>query len=133
MADYLVRGALLACDHGTHARKLGLLESHGSYVCEKPQIFSEDCVVDTNINYFGICTFGNVPDSENVTLVKYGDEGLDGSTVTGCKCCPKIIGKWRNCKKDNVLNNVQVVTTDSYLVCQYGGLIEPISSGQEEE
>ena len=27
--------------------------------------------------------------------------------------------------------NVKTVTTDSYLVCKYGGLIQPVSSGQE--
>lgn len=29
-------------------------------------------------------------------------------------------------------DKLSAVTTDSFLVCAYGGLIEPLSSGQEE-
>lgn len=43
---------------------------------------------------------------------------------TGCPCVPSLIGKWQ-CLKGNA------VTTDSYLVCACGGLIQPESSGQE--
>lgn len=132
MAEYLVRGAIMACDQGTHTRKLGLLESHGAYLEGKPQIYSDDSIEGVNINYFGICKLGHVSNSEEITLIKCGNDGVKGSTVTGCKCIPKIVGSWRNCKEDNALNGVQVVTTESYLVCQYGGIIEPVSSGQDD-
>lgn len=95
----------------------------------------DDCIVDDNISYFGGCTCETPPcDTETVTLQKYGDAGKDGATITGCKRCPEIIGKWRDCMERNIYGgNVKTVTTDSYLVCKYGGLIQPVSSGQEEE
>ncbi len=135
MSEYLVRGALLTCDFGSHARKLNLPLSHGIYIKEKAQILEDDCIVDDNISYFGVCTCETPPcDTETVTLQKYGDAGKDGATITGCKCCPEIIGKWRDCMERNMYaGNVKTVTTESYLVCKHGGLIQPVSSGQEEE
>lgn len=134
MAEYLVRGALLACDCGTHARKLNLLQSHGIYINDKAQILESDCVVEENISYFGICHAETKPKgAENITLVKYGEAGKDGATVAGCKCRPEIIGKWRGCMEKNLLQgDEKTVTTDSFLICRCGGLIQPLSSGQED-
>lgn len=135
MAEYLVRGALLACECGTHPRKLNLPQSHGIYINEKAQILETDCKIDENIRYFGICLCNTPPsNAETVTLLKYGDAGEDGTVVTGYRCCPDIIGSWRDCMERNVINNKEkTVTTDSYLVCRYGGLIQPISSGQKDD
>lgn len=135
MAEYLVRGALLKCDQGSHARKLNLPQSHGIYIYENAQIRESDCKVDENISYFGVC-FSKAPPAgaETVTLVKYGEAGKGGATVTGCKCCPEIIGKWRDCLEQlSISQTDRSVTTDSYLICRHGGMIQPLSSGQEVE
>jgi len=124
--QYLVRGALLNCDKGTHPRRLNLPVSHGSYVAEKPMISQSDCGTQ-NISYFGVCTGATPPkDAESVSLIAYGEENAqaDVKKVNGPKCCPDIVGQW------NAIHG-GVVTTDSYLVCACGGLITPHTSGQE--
>lgn len=124
--QYLVRGALLVCDKGSHPRRLNLPKSHGAYVLEHPMINEDDCGTD-NISYFGVCCAGTPPKgAETVNLVSYGEdaENKDAKTVQGPKCCPDIIGKW------NALHG-GVVTTDSYLICNCGGIITPETSGQE--
>lgn len=124
--QYLVRGALLACDKGSHPRRLNLPVSHGTYVLGKPMIDQNDCG-EKNISYFGVCCSETPPpNAENVTLIAYGEDAdkKDVKKVQGLKCCPDIIGKWNS-------THGGVVTTDSYLVCACGGLVMPQTSGQE--
>lgn len=131
MAEYLVRGALLQCECGSHPRKMNLKRSHGIYVNGKPQILQSDCTLE-NIPFFGICSSETPPkDAETVSFEAYGNSE---QTVTGCQCCPDIIGKWRNCNEANGKDvDELMVTNESYLVCRCGGLIQVIKSGQELE
>ena len=120
---YITRGALLACDMGSHKRRLNLPQSHGVYINNNPLINDSDCTLD-NISYFGVCASQTPPkNAVSVCLVKQEGESK-GQTVTGSKCCPNIVGKWNNV-------HGQTVTTDSYLICNCGGIIYPCSSGQE--
>lgn len=131
MSEYLVRGALLYCDCCTHPRKLNLPVSHGINIDEKAQIFQKDCT-EKNIPFLGICKASTPPpNAETVTFEAYKDPS---NTVSGPQCCPDIIGDWRNChEKNGISENELAVTTDSYLVCRCGGLIQPKTSGQELE
>ena len=52
---YVVRGALLFCNHGSHRRRLNLPRCHGVYALKHPVMFKPDCVVDVNIPSFGVC------------------------------------------------------------------------------
>ena len=75
---YIVRGAAMRCDKGTHQRKINLKTSHGAYVNGKPKMNANDCVPEENISYFGICQ-GSCPEGEgDIYLV-----GEDGETKTG--------------------------------------------------
>lgn len=67
----------------------------------------------------------------------------DGKNVRGYPCTPCIVGCWRDVNRTQKIvrngtdgmreqDKLSAVTTDSFLVCAYGGLIEPLSSGQEE-
>lgn len=67
----------------------------------------------------------------------------DGKNVRGYPCIPCIVGCWRDVNRTQKIvrngtdgmreqDKLSAVTTDSFLVCAYGGLIEPLSSGQEE-
>lgn len=123
---YLVRGALLACDKGSHPRRLNMPKSHGMYVDGHPVAIENDCGKD-NIRYFGVCYSDTPPqDAETVRLEGYVMEGSGDTAepVQGPKCCPDILEKW--CSAYG-----QSVTSDSYLVCNCGGVISPITSGQE--
>lgn len=116
--EYMVRGARLKCSKGSHTNRINLPRSHGLYTCDRPQIIVSDCT-DKNISYFGICNSFTPPkNSENIEIMK------NDKKIGGRKCCPDIIEKWQN-----VHGNA--VTTDSYLICNCGGCIEPVTSGQE--
>ena len=68
----------------------------------------------------------------------------DGQNVKGYPCTPCIVGTWKDVyESEKIVQNhtdgtdegdrLCALTQRSFLVCAYGGLIEPISSGQEEE
>lgn len=123
---YLVRGALLVCDCSTHPRRLNMPKSHGMYVDNHPIAIDTDCV-EENISYFGVCQSKTPPKGvETVRLAGYVMEGATGNAepVQGPKCKPDIVGKW--CQPYG-----QSLTSESYLVCNCGGVIYPITSGQE--
>ena len=68
----------------------------------------------------------------------------DGQNVKGYPCTPCIVGTWKDVyESEKIVRNhtdgtdegdrLCALTQRSFLVCAYGGLIEPISSGQEEK
>lgn len=125
---YVVRGAKMKCDYGSHKRKINLPTSHGSYVNNKPMMNKEDRVEEKNITYFGICS-GSCPSEEIVHLIKEED----GSTITGKKCCLKILDDWIKTKDNTKVDGKPALTTKSELVCAHGGLITFDDDGQNEE
>lgn len=135
--EYLVRGAMLYCTKGSHPRKLNLPQCHGFYVNGHPVIRDTDCVPVENISYFGVCQANTPPDgAEEILLDVYVPEGEEstGEEIQGLRCCPNINGKWRNLHMPTKIKGEEhAVTTNSYLACSCGGLISPLTSGQEYE
>ena len=140
----LVRGALLQCSCGTHCRKLNLSMDYGVYVenMENPKVHEKNCKVgdDKNISYYGICKSSNPPtDVENICLEPYvwpdGTVASD-SNENGPQCKPCILGQWFNPVEDEKIQDLddcqtyQGISTGSFLVCKYGGIIIPRTSGQ---
>ena len=121
---YVVRGAKIKCDKGTHIRKINLPTSHGSYSNGNPIMNESDNVVGENISDFGICK-GGCPSSGNITLKKQ-----KGGTVTGKKCLVMILKEWMKTQGDTLVDGTPALTTDSILICAYGGTIKFISDGQ---
>lgn len=157
--EYLVRGATLVCRNGSHKRRVNLPKCHGVYIGNHPLLHELECIPGDgcNITMFGVCepTGGETLESETVAFNKTAENSKDGSTgvVTGKMCVPVIIGTWQDTYSktrvvDNGLKNPgdrakvwmkdespveeATVTSESFLVCKYGGLIEPINSGQNE-
>ena len=150
---YLVRGAVLQCRMATHIRKLNLPLCHAIYTGEikHPIIHAEDAVPNENVMFFGHChgTMGEQGDAETIDLemVSYDKDLLPSYTGTvkrGYKCNPQIIdNQWqmthretritRNGQPMSESNAVESVTGASFLMCRFGGLIEPLTSGQENE
>ena len=67
----------------------------------------------------------------------------DGQNVKGYPCTPCIVGTWKDAyETEKIVRNhtdgtdegdrLCALTQRSFLVCAYGGLIEPVTSGQEE-
>lgn len=165
--EYLVRGALLRCRHGSHARRLNLLKCHGIYITTHPAIHEANCVAGLgpekdNITFFGVCKAPTPPASESVTYKKDSPRDERGcpcgdapfGVESGHKCQPEIVGYWKDTypktrivdnglldpgdralaesdNPDTMPHGLSSVTTLSFLVCRYGGLIEPYNSGQE--
>lgn len=177
--EYLVRGALLRCRHGTHARQLNLNKCHGVYVKDHPCIHALNCLVgeEENITWFGVCKAASPPPTEIVHLTKdvprnpkTGDRTGDapGGHESGHKCKPEIVGAmWMDAyEQTRIVDNgdldpadrakvqalpenfselsdeeqaellsqptgISTTTTLSFLICKYGGLIEPYNSGQQ--
>lgn len=121
---YVVRGAKLRCDKGSHCRLINLPKSHGSYVDGKPIMAEEDCKSGVNIMPFGIC---QIPKGPPITLV-----GEDGKPVTGSPCVATIMGKWLKTKKGFLADGSSALTTESFLICMQGGIIRIEESGQEK-
>ncbi len=121
---YVVRGAKMKCDKGTHKKRINLPTSHGTYSNGNPLMNKNDNVVGENISDFGICK-GSCPSSGDITLRKE-----NGGSVTGKKCMVKILKEWTNTKDDSLVNGVPALTTDSILICAYGGIIKFITDGQ---
>jgi hypothetical protein len=122
---YVVRGARLRCECGTHERRLNLPESHGSYVCGRPMM-NEDDHSPENVAFFGICTNPQNPSGETIYLI-----GENGETLTGKPCLPVLPEPWLLTKSSTLVDGKPALTTDSFLVCSYRSCIRPQSSGQE--
>lgn len=110
-----------------------------------------------NITFFGVCIpeDGEPPQTEIKTYLKEEKNSSGGllGPITGHKCQPVIVGCWNDtyydtrivdngdkCSWDrnfaekygkNMAAGECTVTTGSFLVCKYGGLIQPINSGQK--
>ena len=147
---YLVRGAQLCCTCGTHKRKLNLPLCHGVYIGNKPEVHEEDCKVgdDGNIAAFGICESDGHPAHAPGRKEKYKKVMLvseeDGSNIKGYACMPCIVGTWKDVHEtQKIIKNrtdgtaegdkLSALTLESFLVCAYGGLIQPKTSGQDEK
>ena len=80
----------------------------------------------------------NTDDAEKIIL-----KTEDGQNVKGYPCTPCIVGTWKDAyETEKIVRNhtdgtdegdrLCALTQRSFLVCAYGGLIEPVTSGQEE-
>ena len=126
--EYLVRGAQLACSCGSHVRRLNLPLSYGTYIKGHPAVTKADAT-EQNIKFFGVCFSETPPEGAETKRFEGGkdENGQDAESVVGPKCCPKLTtGEWQEPYGNSI-------TMDSYVVCSCGGLIRPISSGQEFE
>ena len=112
---YVVRGAKMKCDKGTQTKRINLPTSHGSYSNGNPIMNESDNVVGQNISDFGICS-GSCPSNSGNEKTK--------------KCQIMILNKWMNIKEDTLIEGAPALTTDSILICAYGGIIKFISDGQ---
>lgn len=149
--EYLVRGAKLRCRKGSHTRMLNLPVCHGVYIGENPMVHEYDCVQGTNkqgnISWFGVCRAercGELPGDSVCYESEKGnaEENSGKDTVSGKKCQPVIVGVWQDVyDKTKIADSWEgeaeggeelcSLTTGSFLVCNYGGIIEPVTSGQE--
>lgn len=127
-ARYVVRGAAMRCNCGSHQRRINLPVSHGSYVNEKPMMNLDDNQPVENIAHFGICASPINQDGSIIYLI-----AEDGQNISGKPCVPTIYAPWINAKEDTKVEGKAALTTDSLLICRFEGVIKFISDGQHDE
>ena len=131
---YIVAGAKIFCDHGTHFRRLDLPMCHGVYIRDKAATNEDDCVHPENIPIFGVCFSGSNPND----LVEYSGsnpedllpfEGDIDFPIIAKECTPNL-GKWLNAKEDVLVDEKPALTARCTIVCRYGGIIGFADDGQ---
>lgn len=142
---------LLKC-HGVYITTHPVIHEANSLAGGGPEV--------DNIPFFGVCKAPVPPVVEEVAYTKDRPRDENGCPCgevpvgieKGWKCQPEIVGLWKDTyPKTRIVDNGQLdshdralatsgkelpkgysaVTTLSFLVCRYGGLIEPYNSGQE--
>lgn len=113
--EYLVEGAQLVCVRGSQVTKLLVPEGHNYDSGGKKKANCCDCIKDKDIKCFGEC-------SKN--------------TQSGtCEDFMELDDKWMNVsglfKKYKKVNGNEAITMDSILICKKGGVIMPLTSGQD--
>ena len=87
----------------------------------------KDNVAGKNIKYFGVCN-GNCPAGDGDIAVI----DMNGNNAVGKKCQIKILKEWEKTKDETLVKGEPALTTDSYIVCAYGGKITFVTTGQED-
>lgn len=143
---YVVRGAKISCTFGTHFRKLDMPLTHGVFIGDKPMLNERDCRVGKNYNIapFGICLSArnrqqqidiHEADPEELRpIAKVGDAWVvPDLPLEGRKCVPVLGSKWANAHEDVLIGNRPALTKACTLSCIFGGYIEILTDGQEED
>ena len=109
--EFLVNGAVLCCSRGSDYSTLNSSD-HGVYTdsSETQALANTD---DKKFDGF-------------VSCAKWNEE-----PSTARHNCNFKLGEWRNARKNVSINGKYALDTNSYLVCKHGGIISPITSGQE--
>ena len=109
--EFLVNGAVLCCSRGSDYSTLDSAD-HGVYT----------------------------DSSEMGALANTGDKKFDGfvscskwneEPLVDKHSCRFKLGEWRNVRKNVSINGKYALDTNSYLPCKHGGIISPVTSGQE--
>ena len=137
--EYLVRGAMLFCDCGNSPNFLDLPRDHGVYTKgELPMVHEDDNKVGVNIKGFGICSSAEGPTTApQIMKIQVPDEAgnMVDADIEGIACSPIITQSWKEPHETVYIEDggakKRALTTESFLVCQYGGRITPVTSGQE--
>ena len=114
--EYLVEGAKLKCIHGSEVTQLRV-PGHGYTSGGKQKANILDCKKGINIQPFGQCQ----KEEKEVP----------------CSGCMRLRNKWESTStsptKPEMVNGHPALTMDSVLLCNHGGIIMPITSGQGYE
>lgn len=141
--EHLVRGAMMHCQCGSHYRRLNLPFSHGHKENGRPLMNAKDSLAGEKLNIptFGVCSSSHNETGGSILLKKdyprdiYGKKISDTveGNIRGTPCVPIIESQWLNPQEGTQIDGAPAITPSSFLVCQYGGIIEVVDSGQHDE
>ena len=109
--EFLVNGAVLCCSRGSDYSTLDSAD-HGVYT-DSSEMGALANTGDKKFDGFVSCSKWN----EEPTVDKHS--------------CRFKLGEWRNVRKSVTINGKYALDTNSYLPCKHGGIISPVTSGQE--
>ena len=109
--EFLVNGAILCCSRGSDYSTLNSAD-HGVYT-DSSEIGALANTDDKKFDGFVSCS-------------KWNEEPLVSKHM-----CRFKLGEWRNVRKSVTINGKYALDTNSYLPCKHGGIISPVTSGQE--
>ena len=109
--EFLVNGAVLCCDQGNEFSTFRS-KDHGVYTDSSETKALAD-TSDKEVGTFGVCA--------KLSDKKYGMKHV----------CMFAAGEWKNVRTKVSINGKYVLDTNSYLPCLQGGIITPVTSGQE--
>lgn len=137
--EFLVDGALVACQYGKRVIKLRKNSSSFTYVGYDEVLTDKDRPTGT----CGVChapqIFGN-PGLEKKQKVISANESISGKQISdyGPECMMELSQVWQGTEKEMLVWDREdqtyrsIPTNESFLVCKYGGgCICPIDSGQK--
>jgi hypothetical protein len=131
---YVVAGAKMFCNKGSHFRRLDLPRCHGVYLREKAATNEDDRVPMVNIQPFGVClsdrnTSEMMQTSHREDMLPFGNVPLP---IVGARCTPSVSHKWIDAKEDSLVDGKPALTIRSTLLCHRGGgVIAFVNDGQE--
>ena len=109
--EFLVNGAVLCCSRGSDYSTLDSAD-HGVYT-DSSEMGALANTGDKKFDGFVSCS-------------KWNEEPLVSKHI-----CRFKLGEWRNVRKSVTINGKYALDTNSYLPCKHGGIISPVTSGQE--
>lgn len=113
--QYLVEGARLMCVNGGSIVELKLPEGHGYFSGGRKKANCKDCIACKNIPHFGIC--------------------CKNEKTHQCEGFMELEKKWINTEVSAVdaeqIDGESAISMSSVLLCKKGGIIIPVTSGQE--
>ncbi len=122
MSLLICGGAQLLCSLGTVPSVLNITPEN-KVVSSAPIACITDNVVMKNIMPFGMCTSLANPQVAAATSAALG-------VLTPQPCSPVLTSPWISSSTTVLIGSTPIITMDSKLMCNYGGIIQLISPGQ---
>lgn len=162
-ALYVVRGAKMICNCGSHKRRINLEKSHGAYIFDKPIMSRWDCKTKLNIlslraiknsflsilnpffslidlekttnenSYENIPYFGICSKIDSDFTESINLEKEETKETISGLKCIPILSDSWDEYKEDIFMQNELLTTNSKIYCHFGGVISFVTSGQEDE
>jgi hypothetical protein len=123
MAEQVVSGAMLMCTFGVAPCPLVATSAPTVLVGGLPAATIADCVPETNIATFGMCTTPSNPEVATATAAALG-------VLTPMPCIPVTVGPWVPGAPTVLINSLPALDNTSKCMCAWGGVISITEPGQ---
>lgn len=124
------------CKYGSMKNQINMINDHGvlSRKTGKAVLNANDHKWQDNILGYGTCSAFCDPDNKLTQMIDCAQQNGNRFVrpTVECSCRARTEQAWQNADKHFVIEGAPVLTKDSFLVCQFGGIIrfcEPPQAG----